>query len=181
MQIEIIFETEALNQSQKVENSINYMSDNELLVILGIICISLMIVIKFLNGFQVFLIHFVIWGLYTLFMLYGLTFEGRDGTSIVWFSILAISYTVYIILMTTYIIFKLIKKMMKRFKQFPCSREDVTDIFVGFCNSNTFFHFKRQPSREFVTHIVAQQQKIMQKRTITMPMSGLNSIGYKQV
>jgi len=99
-----------------VENSINYMSDNELLVILGIICISLMIVIKFLNGFQVFLIHFVIWGLYTLFMLYGLTFEGRDGTSIVWFSILAISYTVYIILMTTYIIFKLIKKMMKRFK-----------------------------------------------------------------
>lgn len=53
-------------------------------------------------------------------------------------------------------------------------------MFVGFCNSNTFFHFKRQPSREFVTHIVAQQQKIMQKRTITMPMSGLNGIGYKQ-
>lgn len=99
-----------------MENSINYMSDNELLVILGLICISLMIVIKFLNGFQVFLMHFVIFGLYTLFMLYGLTFEGRDGTSIVWFSFLAISYVVYIILTTIYIIFKLTKKIIKRYK-----------------------------------------------------------------
>ena len=97
-------------------NSINYMSDNELLVILELTCISLMIVIKFLNGIQVFLMHFVIFGLYTLFMLYGLTFEGRDGTSIVWFSILAISYVVYIILITIYIIFKLTKKIIKRYK-----------------------------------------------------------------
>lgn len=92
-----------------MENSINYMSDNELLVILGLICISLMIVIKFLDGFQVFLLHFVGFLLYTLFMLYGLTFEGKDGTSIVWFSILAVSDVVYIILMSVYIIIKLMK------------------------------------------------------------------------
>ncbi len=96
-----------------MEYNFDHMSDNELLVILGLICISQMIAIKFLDGIQVFLIHFVIFGLYTLFMLYGLTFEGKDGTSIVWFSILAVSYAVYIILMTIYIIFKLIKRLFK--------------------------------------------------------------------
>ena len=91
-----------------MEESINYMSDNELLAILAFICILLMIAIKFINGTKVFLIHLVVFGLYSLFMLYGLTFEGKDGTSIVWFSIFAVSYVAYIALMTVYIIFKLI-------------------------------------------------------------------------
>lgn len=84
------------------------MSDNELLAILAFICILLMIAIKFINGTKVFLIHLVVFGLYSLFMLYGLTFEGKDGTSIVWFSIFAVSYVAYIALTTVYIIFKLI-------------------------------------------------------------------------
>jgi hypothetical protein len=84
------------------------MSDNELLAILTFICILLMIAIKFINGTKVFLIHLVVFGLYSLFMLYGLTFEGKDGTSIVWFSIFAVSYVAYIALTTVYIIFKLI-------------------------------------------------------------------------
>ena len=84
------------------------MSDNELLAILAFICILLMIAIKFINGTKVFLIHLVVVGLYSLFMLYGLTFEGKDGTSIVWFSIFAVSYVAYIALTTVYIIFKLI-------------------------------------------------------------------------
>jgi hypothetical protein len=96
-----------------MEYNFDHMSDNELLVILGLICISLMIVIKFLDGFQVFLLHFVGFLLYTLFMLYGLTFEGKDGTSIVWFSILAVSDVVYIILTAGYIFFKLIKRLFK--------------------------------------------------------------------
>ncbi len=91
-----------------MEESINYMSDNELLAILALICILLMIAIKFINGTKVFLIHLVVFGLYSLFMLYGLTFEGKDGTSIVWFRIFAISYVAYIALTTVYIIFKLI-------------------------------------------------------------------------
>lgn len=91
-----------------MEESINYMSDNELLAILTFICILLMIAIKFINGTKVFLIHLVVFGLYSLFMLYGLTFEGKDGTSIVWFSIFAVSYVAYIALTTVYIIFKLI-------------------------------------------------------------------------
>ena len=91
-----------------MEESINYMSDNELLAILAFICILLMIAIKFINGTKVFLIHLVVFGLYSLFMLYGLTFEGKDGTSIVWFSIFAVSYVAYIALTTVYIIFKLI-------------------------------------------------------------------------
>ena len=91
-----------------MEESINYMSDNELLAILASICILLMIAIKFINGTKVFLIHLVVFGLYSLFMLYGLTFEGKDGTSIVWFSIFAVSYVAYIALTTVYIIFKLI-------------------------------------------------------------------------
>ena len=91
-----------------MEDSINYMSDNELLAILAFICILLMIAIKFINGTKVFLIHLVVFGLYSLFMLYGLTFEGKDGTSIVWFSIFAVSYVAYIALTTVYIIFKLI-------------------------------------------------------------------------
>jgi fucose permease len=60
-----------------MEESINYMSDNELLAILALICILLMIAIKFINGTKVFLIHLVVFGLYSLFMLYGLTFEGK--------------------------------------------------------------------------------------------------------
>ena len=84
------------------------MNDNELLAILAFICILLMIAIKFINGTKVFLIHLVVFGLYSLFMLYGLTFEGKDGTSIVWFSIFAVSYVAYIALTTVYIIFKLI-------------------------------------------------------------------------
>ena len=84
------------------------MSDNELLAILTFICILLMIAIKFINGTKVFLIHLVVFGLYSLFMLYGLTFEGKDGTSIVWFSIFAVSYVAYIAMTTVYIIFKLI-------------------------------------------------------------------------
>ena len=91
-----------------MEESINYMSDNELLAILAFICILLMIAIKFINGTKVFLIHLVVFGLYSLFMLYGLTFEGKDGTSIVWFSIFAVSYVAYNALTTVYIIFKLI-------------------------------------------------------------------------
>ncbi len=91
-----------------MEESINYMSDNELLAILAFICILLMIAIKFINGTKVFLTHLVVFGLYSLFMLYGLTFEGKDGTSIVWFSIFAVSYVAYIALTTVYIIFKLI-------------------------------------------------------------------------
>ena len=91
-----------------MEESINYMSDNELLATLAFICILLMIAIKFINGTKVFLIHLVVFGLYSLFMLYGLTFEGKDGTSIVWFSIFAVSYVAYIALTTVYIIFKLI-------------------------------------------------------------------------
>ena len=91
-----------------MEESINYMNDNELLAILAFICILLMIAIKFINGTKVFLIHLVVFGLYSLFMLYGLTFEGKDGTSIVWFSIFAVSYVAYIALTTVYIIFKLI-------------------------------------------------------------------------
>ena len=91
-----------------MEESINYMSDNELLAILAFICILLMIAIKFINGTKVFLIHLVVFGLYSLFMLYGLTFDGKDGTSIVWFSIFAVSYVAYIALTTVYIIFKLI-------------------------------------------------------------------------
>ena len=91
-----------------MEESINNMSDNELLAILAFICILLMIAIKFINGTKVFLIHLVVFGLYSLFMLYGLTFEGKDGTSIVWFSIFAVSYVAYIALTTVYIIFKLI-------------------------------------------------------------------------
>ena len=91
-----------------MEESINYMSDNELLAILAFICILLMIAIKFINGTKVFLIHLVVFGLYSLFMLNGLTFEGKDGTSIVWFSIFAVSYVAYIALTTVYIIFKLI-------------------------------------------------------------------------
>ena len=91
-----------------MEESINYMSDNELLAILAFICILLMIAIKFINGTKVFLIHLVVFGLYSLFMLYGLTFEGKDGTSIVWFSTFAVSYVAYIALTTVYIIFKLI-------------------------------------------------------------------------
>ena len=91
-----------------MEESINYKSDNELLAILAFICILLMIAIKFINGTKVFLIHLVVFGLYSLFMLYGLTFEGKDGTSIVWFSIFAVSYVAYIALTTVYIIFKLI-------------------------------------------------------------------------
>ena len=91
-----------------MEESINYMSDNELLAILAFFCILLMIAIKFINGTKVFLIHLVVFGLYSLFMLYGLTFEGKDGTSIVWFSIFAVSYVAYIALTTVYIIFKLI-------------------------------------------------------------------------
>ena len=91
-----------------MEESINYMSDNELLAILTFICILLMIAIKFINGTKVFLIHLVVFGLYSLFMLYGLTFEGKDGTSIVWFSIFAVSYVAYIAMTTVYIIFKLI-------------------------------------------------------------------------
>ncbi len=91
-----------------MKESINYMSDNELLAILAFICILLMIAIKFINGTKVFLIHLVVFGLYSLFMLYGLTFEGKDGTSIVWFSIFAVSYVAYIALTTVYIIFKLI-------------------------------------------------------------------------
>ena len=91
-----------------MEESINYMSDNELRAILAFICILLMIAIKFINGTKVFLIQLVVFGLYSLFMLYGLTFEGKDGTSIVWFSIFAVSYVAYIALMTVYIIFKLI-------------------------------------------------------------------------
>ena len=91
-----------------MEESINYMSDNELLAILAFICILLMIAIKFINGTKVFLIHLVVFGLYSLFMLYGLTFEGKDDTSIVWFSIFAVSYVAYIALTTVYIIFKLI-------------------------------------------------------------------------
>ena len=91
-----------------MEESINYMSDNELLAILAFICILLMIAIKFINGTKVFLIHLVVFGLYSLFMLYGLTFEGKNGTSIVWFSIFAVSYVAYIALTTVYIIFKLI-------------------------------------------------------------------------
>ena len=91
-----------------MEESINYMSDNELLAILALIFILLMIAIKFINGTKVFLIHLVVFGLYSLFMLYGLTFEGKDGTSIVWFSIFAVSYVAYIALTTVYIIFKLI-------------------------------------------------------------------------
>jgi len=106
------------------------MSDNELPAILAFICILLMIAIKFINGTKVFLIHLscnnshakiefingtkvflthlVVFGLYSLFMLYGQTFEGKDGTSIVWFSIFAVSYVAYIALTTVYIIFKLI-------------------------------------------------------------------------
>lgn len=84
------------------------MSDNELLAILAFICILLMIAIKFIDGTKVFLIHLVVFGLYSLFMLYGLTFEGKDGTSIVWFSIFVVSYVAYIALTTVYIIFKLI-------------------------------------------------------------------------
>ena len=91
-----------------MEESINYMSDNELLAILAFICILLMNAIKFINGTKVFLTHLVVFGLYSLFMLYGLTFEGKDGTSIVLFSIFAVSYVAYIALTTVYIIFKLI-------------------------------------------------------------------------
>ena len=96
-----------------MEYNFDHMSDNELLVILGVICLLLMIVIKFLDGIQVFLIHLVVFLLYTLFMLYGLTFEGKDGTSIVWFSIIAVSDVVYIILTAGYIIFKLIRRLFK--------------------------------------------------------------------
>ena len=42
-----------------MEESINYMSDNELLAILALICILLMIAIKFINGTKVFLIVFL--------------------------------------------------------------------------------------------------------------------------
>lgn len=47
-------------------------------------------------------------------MVYGLTFKGEDGTSIVWFCLLLISFVVHIVIMIWYLIFRLIKTFRNR-------------------------------------------------------------------
>ena len=92
------------------------MSDQELLVALGLLCCLLMIIIKLLDGKKSFLFHLVIFLMYALPMVYGLTFKGEDGTSIVWFCLLLIAFVVHIIVMMGYLIFRLIKAFRNRCK-----------------------------------------------------------------
>ena len=89
--------------------SSSYMSDQELLVVLGLLCCLLMIIIKLLDGKKSFLFHLVTFLMYVLPMEYGLTFKGEDGTSIVWFCFLLISFVVHIVIMIGYLFFRLIK------------------------------------------------------------------------
>ena len=94
--------------------SSNYMSDQELLVALGLLCCFLMIIIKLLDGKKSFLFHLITFLIYALPMAYGLTFKGEDGTSIVWFCLLLISFVVHIVIMIWYLIFRLIKTFRNR-------------------------------------------------------------------
>lgn len=86
------------------------MSDNEILVFLGTCCIILMLIIGKVNGIKKIFSHLILFMSYTLFFVYHLVYKGQYGTSLVWFTALALSYLIHIFLLIVYLLIQLFKK-----------------------------------------------------------------------
>ena len=51
---------------------------------------------------------------YTLFFVYNLVYKGQYGTSLVWFTALALAYLIHIFLLIVYLLIQLFKKIIKK-------------------------------------------------------------------
>ena len=51
---------------------------------------------------------------YTLFFVYNLVYKGQYGTSLVWFTALALAYLIHIFLLIVYLLIQLFKKIINK-------------------------------------------------------------------
>ncbi|GEM_PF-4125083 len=90
------------------------MSDNEILVFLGTCCIILMLILGKVNGIKKIFSHLILFMSYTLFFVYNLVYKGQYGTSLVWFTALALAYLIHIFLLIVYLLIQLFKKIINK-------------------------------------------------------------------
>lgn len=84
-------------------------SDIILLLWLGLACLALMLMVKFVYSTKVALLHLGTFVAYTSLLMYGMYFAGQGGTSLVWWCILIFAYILHFIVL-------LITALYKKFK-----------------------------------------------------------------
>ena len=84
-------------------------SDIILLLWLGLACLALMLMVKFLYSTKVALLHLGTFVAYTSLLMYGMYFAGQGGTSLVWWCFLVFAYIFHFIVL-------LITALYKKFK-----------------------------------------------------------------
>lgn len=90
------------------------MNDNEILVFLGTCCIILMLILGKVNGIKKIFSHLILFLSYTLFFVYNLIYKSQYGTSLVWFTALALAYLIHIFLLIVYLLIQLFKKIINK-------------------------------------------------------------------
>ena len=84
-------------------------SDLILLFWLGLACLALMLMVKFVYSTKVALLHLGTFVAYTSLLMYGMYFAGQGGTSLVWWCFLVFAYILHFIVL-------LITTLYKKFK-----------------------------------------------------------------
>ena len=84
-------------------------SDLILLFWLGLACLVLMLIVKFVHSTKLALIHLSTFVAYTSLLMCGMNFKGQGGTSLVWWCVLVFAYIFHFIVL-------LITALYKKFK-----------------------------------------------------------------
>ena len=73
-----------------------------------------MLILGKVNGIKKIFSHLILFMSYTLFLVYNLVYKGQYGTSLVWFTALALAYLIHIFLLIVYLLIQLFKKIINK-------------------------------------------------------------------